>query len=130
MSRSFVPYKILDAKAATGIGQNILVKDFRHLVVAIRTADSANLTVKAVGSIEETAPNFAVAQSVSNMYDFMEMVDLQSGAKVTGDTGISFSGTDDYRLFEVNTNGLQWLNFRVTARSAGSVTVDLMAFNN
>lgn len=123
-------YIILDAKAATGVGQNIMVKDYRHLVVAIGTASNANLTLKAVGSLEETAPDFSTAQSVSNMYDFIEMVDLQSGSKVTGDTGISFSGTDDFRMFEINTNGLQWLNFKVTARSAGSVTVNLMAFRN
>ena len=128
--RDFKPYTILNAKAATGIGQNILVKDFRHLVISIGTASSANLTVKAVGSIEEAAPDFSAAQSASNMYDFLEMIDLQSGAKISGDTGISFAGTDDYRLLEINTNGMQWLNFRVTARSAGSVTVKVLAFHN
>ena len=128
--RNFKQYTILDAKATTGIGKNILVKDYIHLVIAIGTADSANLTVKAVGSLGETAPDFSSAQSSDNMYDFIEMVDLQSGSKVTGDTGISFAGTDDFRMFEINTNGLQWLNFKVTARSAGSVTVNLMAFTN
>ena len=128
--RDYKPYTILDEKAATGIGNNVLVKDFRHLVVAIATEDSANLTLKAVGSLEETVPDFASAQADDNMYDFIEMVDLQSGSKIAGDTGISFAGTDDFRMFEVNTNGLQWLNFRVTAFVAGKVTVKLLAFHN
>ena len=123
-------YTILDAKAATGVGLSINVKDFRHLVVIIGTADNANLTVKAVGSIEEDAPNFASAQAVENMYDFIEMVDYQDGAKIAGDTGIAPAGTDDFRVLELNTNGLNWLNFRVTARVAGSVTVKLLAFTN
>lgn len=128
--RDYKFYEIFSAKAATGIGQLINVKDFRHIIVAIGTASSANLTVKCVGSIEETCPTFTAAQSVSNMYDFLEMVDYQSGSKITGDTGIAFAGTDDFRLFEVNTNGLEWLTFRVTAWSAGSVTVKILCFND
>ena len=128
--RDYKFYTILDAKAATGVGLSINVKDFRHLVVIIGTADNANLTVKAVGSIEEDAPNFASAQAVDNMYDFIEMVDYQDGAKIAGDTGIAPAGTDDFRILELNTNGLKWLNFRVTARVAGNVTVKLLAFSN
>jgi len=128
--RDYKFYQVLNAKAATGIGQLINVKDFRHIIVAIGTADSANLTVKCVGSIEETAPDFTAAQSVSNMYDFLEMVDYQDGSKIAGDTGIAFAGTDDFRMFEINTNGLEWLTFRVTARSAGSVTVKILVFRN
>lgn len=128
--RDYKFYTILNAKAATGIGNNIQVRDFRHVIVMIATASSANLTVKACGSIEETAPDFASAQSASNMYDFLEMADYQDGAKIAGDTGIVFSGTDDVRMLEVNTNGMEWLNFRVTARSAGSVTVKILAIKD
>ena len=128
--RDYKFYQVLSAKAATGIGQLINVKDFRHVIVAIGTADSANLTVKCVGSIEETAPDFTAAQAADNMYDFLEMADYQSGSKIAGDTGIAFAGTDDYRLLEINTNGMEWITFRVTARSAGSVTVKVLAFQN
>lgn len=128
--RDYKQYTVLDAKGATGIGVNINVKDFRHIIVAIATASSANLTVKAVGSIEATCPDFSAAQSASNMYDFLEMVDYQSGAKVTGDTGIAFSGTDDFRLFEVNTNGMEWFNLRVTARAAGNITSHILCFRD
>jgi hypothetical protein len=128
--RDFKAYTILDAKAATGIGNNIDVSDFRHLVVSFSTASSGNLTVKFCGSIEETCPNFAAAQSVTNMYDFLECVDLQSGSAVAGDTGLAVTGTDDNRLVEINTDGMKWFNARVTARSAGSVTCKILAFRN
>lgn len=128
--RDYKFYTILDAKAATGIGQLINVKDFRHLIIAIATASNANLTVKAVGSLEETAPDFTAAQTAANMYDFLEMVDLQDGSKISGDTGIAFAGTDDYRLLEINTDGMEWLTFRVTARVAGNVTVKILAMRD
>ena len=128
--RDYKGYTILDEKAATGIGNNINVKDWRHIIVPIATSNSANLTVKAVGSLSETCPTFSSAQSVTNMYDFIEMVDYQSGSLITGDTGIVFSGTDDYRLVELNTNGLEWINFRVTAYAAGKLTIKVVGFQN
>ena len=121
---------ILDAKAATGIGTSFLVKDFRHVVVSINTAGNANLTVKAVGAISNTEPDFSAAQSVSNRYDFVQMRDYEDNTGIDGDTGFAAAGTDDHRLFEINTNGLVWLNFKVTARSAGSVTVKAVGFND
>src|ERR1043166_9724346 len=114
-------FTIMDAKAATGIGNNFYVKDFRHIVVTINSAGSANLTVKAVGAISETVPNFAAAQSPTNRYDFINMRDYEDNSKVDGDDGLALSGTDDQRMFEFNTNGLTWINFIITARAAGNV---------
>ena len=128
--RDYKFYTVLNAKAATGIGQLINVKDFRHIIVAIGTANSANLTVKCVGSIEETYPDFTAAQAVGNMYDFLEIVDYQDGSKIAGDTGIAFTGTDDFRLFEINTNGLEWCTLQITAYVAGNITGKVLAFRN
>lgn len=121
---------IMDAKATTGVGNYIYVGDYRNLIVSIATASSANLTVKCAGAIAADCPDMASAQSVSNMYDFIQMIDLQNGDATDGDTGFVVTGTDDFRLFEINTNGFQWLTFRVTARSAGSVTIKMMETDN
>ena len=85
--RSVQHYKILDAKATTGIGNTIDVRDFRNCIVKIGTASSANLTVKAQGAVASAAtpntpPTFSSAQSVSNHWDYVQMVDLQNGAVV------------------------------------------------
>ena len=40
------------------------------------------------------------------------------------------AGADDYRIVEANINGLQYLSARVTARSAGEVTVVCRLFND
>ena len=60
----------------------------------------------------------------------MQMVDLEDGAPVDGDTGFVVTGTDDFRQFEININSLDYINFSVTARSAGSVTVEVVVTDN
>jgi len=133
--RSVQRYLILDAKAATGVGVTIDVRDFRDCVVKIGTATSANLTVKAQGAVanmftSNTPPDFAATQTVANNWDFVQMVDLQDGSPINGDVGFVVTGTDDFRLFEINVNALDYINFRVTARSAGSVTVSCVLADN
>lgn len=130
-NRDTKEYTILSAKAATGIGNTIAVEDFKNAVFSLATdgGGTANLTVKFQGSIQETAPDFSSAQSATNHWDYIEVVDLQDGAAIDGDTGIAKAGADDYRLLEANINGLKWLNAVVTARSAGSVTVKVRVFH-
>lgn len=133
--RSVQRYLILDAKAATGIGKTIDVRDFRNCVVKIGTATSANLTVQAQGAVAsaatpDTPPDFSSTQTVSNHWDFVQMVDLQDASPVNGDVGFVVAGTDDFRQFEININSLDYLNFNVTARSAGSVTVSCVLSDN
>jgi len=123
-------FTIINAKTTTGIGNNFYVKDFRHIVVTINSAGNANLTVKAAGAISDTAPDFSAAQSPTNRYDFINMRDYEDNSKIDGDDGLVLTGTDDNRMFELNTNGLTWINFRITAISAGNVTVKGVAFND
>lgn len=119
---------MLTAKAATGSGISLLVEDFIHMILAMNTASSANLTVKVQGSISDTEPAWGSAQSPSNSWDYVQIKDLEDGSAIDGDTGFAPAGTDDNRLFEVNVNGLKWLNLIVTARSAGSVTAIAKGF--
>ncbi len=133
--RSVQHYQIFNAKATTGTSSVIDVRDFRNCVVKIGTATSANLTVKAQWAVASastttTPPTFSSAQSVSNHWDYIQMVDLQNGAAVDGDTGFVVTGTDDFRQFEINVNSLDYIAFTVTARSAGSVTIDIVVTDN
>lgn len=124
------PQIVLNAKEATGIGTTQDVSDYRHIVLIVGTESNANLTVKFQGSADSVAPTFSSAQSVANHWDYIQIKDLEDGSTVDGDTGFAVTGTDDFRLFEVNTNGLRWFNANVTARSAGSVTVKIALFKN
>lgn len=121
-------FTILSAKASTGIGNVMDVASFDFVVLSVGTASSANLTMKAVGAATNVVPVFTDAQSITNQYDFLHLYDMENistnlPAMVRGDTGFAPAGTDDFRLFRVDVRGLKWLNLRVTARSAGNVTV-------
>lgn len=99
-------------------------------MLTLSSASSANFTIKFQGSFAETAPNFAAAQSNTNRWDYIQVKDYQNNASIDGDTGVTFSGTDDVRMFEFNTNGLRWICATITARSAGAISLRLMAFSN
>lgn len=130
-NRDTKEYTILSAKAATGVGNTIAVEDFKNAVFSWATdgGGTAALTVKFQGSIQETAPDFSSAQSVTNHWDYIEVVDLEDGAAIDGDSGVVVATADDYRLLEANINGLKWINASVTARSAGNTTVKVRLFH-
>lgn len=130
--RTYQNYTILSAAVATGAGTGINIQDYRHLILWFATASSANLTVKVQASISVNEPDWDSAQSVTNEWDYIDILPAMTKTDTIyyGDDGISVAGTDDYKLLQVNTDGLKWLNVIVTARSAGSVTVKLKAFND
>ena len=132
MNRQAVPYTVLNLASgdAAADGNTIDCKDFRHLVLSI-AATAFTGTVKIKGAIEDTAPTFSSAQSATNMWDYIQSVDLQSGLAIDGDTGISVAGaSNDFRLVEVNTNGLAYITVTATAKTAGAVLVKAKLFDN
>lgn len=135
MSRQVVEYTILSAKAATGAGIAIPCKDYRHAIFSFATdgGSDAALTVKFQGAISEVSnagPAFGSSQSVTNMWDYIEVVDLEDGAAIDGDTGVAVATADDYRLLEANINGLDYVCAVVTARTAGEVTIKVKLYND
>lgn len=129
--RNYQNFDILSAAGATGAGATIRVDDYRNIMLSFATdgGSDAALTVKVQGSIQTDAPNFGAAQSATNHWDYIEIIDVEDGSLIDGDTGVSVATADDYRLFEVNTNGLKWLTVNVTARTQGEVTVKARCFD-
>jgi len=130
---------IFDAKATTGVSTAQSVVGSDNVMVTIVGIDSPDLTIKCQGSmgaslastiLDGVPPVFSTAQSVTNMWDYVAMYDLEDGAFVDGDTGVVFSGSADTRQFIINTEPLLWVSFQVTARSAGNVSVVMLAVNN
>ena len=130
--RSSVEQTILNAKGADGVWNNILVQDFSHCVFSYATdgGTDAALTVNFQGSIQDTCPDFAVWQSVTNMWDYIEVIDLNTGSAIDWDTWVSVATNDDYRLFEANINGLKWINAIVSGRTQWEVTIKWCLFSN
>ena len=118
------------------IGNNISVEDFRHAVIALNTdgGGDAALTVKFQGSIGKSitstdVPDFSASQSVTNRWDYIEIVDLESGSTIDGDVGVA-STVDEHRQFELNVNGLKWINAIISGWTEGEVTVSVQLYND
>ena len=122
--RNSIGYTNMDAKAAAGIGSNIFVKDFNELVASIDAVVGGGeaVTIKCQGSIADDAPTFSSAQSATNQWDYVEVVDIQSGTAIDGDTGITISGANENVQVVVNTSGLNWINF-ILSSITGTITV-------
>lgn len=108
-------------------GLKIECEEYAHLVVSYNTANSANCTIKFQGSIQDDV-NFNVAQSATNRWDYVRIIDLNDGTSISGDTGVALTGTDDNRLFEINVNGLKSFTVAVTAWAAGTINVFVKKF--
>lgn len=122
------PFTILSAKSSDGVGTEFDVSQYRHVGVEIATTGSANLTLKCQGSFKELADiDFSVAASPSNPWDY---ISIHQYRDATIDASVTFSGTDDVLVYEVNSNTLRSLNFEVSGHVAGAVTVVIYPVNN
>lgn len=128
-------YNIFNAQASNATStKSINVSDFRNVIVRIWTASSANLTLKALWAVVTidypNAPDFSASQSVSNNYDYLQMVDLSDWSVLNWTTWFVVSWTDKFKLYEINTNAIDYLSFVVSWRSAWSITVDVLLTDN
>jgi hypothetical protein len=128
--KTFQPLQdIMLAKAALGIGSAKLVEDFKTVIMQLSGITTPTATIKFQVSYADEMPDFNAAQSVSNPWDYIEVVDLQDGTVIDGDTGVAFTGSADFRQFELNTNGARWVNAVITAYTAGAYTVKMKAYD-
>ena len=123
-------YDVMLAKAATGIGNIIDVRDFRNVVVSVATSDNANCTILCKGSIGDDAAAFGSAASVANMWGTLELATLADSSAPVRGTGIALTGTDILKLYEININGIDFITFDVSVYVAGKVTIKLVVVDN
>lgn len=120
----------IDGNATSSNGTGIDVKAYRNVEIEISATGSPTHTTKFYGSIASTSPDFDESTSTHVHYDTILLNDLEDGAKYDGDTGISFSGTNETRLFQANIDGLSWFYATNTSFSSGSTTISVQLFNN
>lgn len=120
---------LFSAVAATGTAPAQLVENFRHVMLTLASASSANFTIKFQISNSRVMPDFSAARSVTNRWEYVQVKDLQSAAGIDGDTGVAFAGTDDVRMFEVNTNGHRWICATITDYAAGAISLFMKPYD-
>lgn len=123
---------ILTQKASNGVGSSLLVNDYKNIFIHIKTASSAQLTVKVQGSFNPptSAPVFSSTATATNPWFFVASYDLNNPTGTVGATGYVFSGTDGIKGITVNTDGLVWMNLEVSGYAAGNVSAEAIVYTN
>lgn len=130
----FDPIACLSAKAATGVGTAVDVTQHQHVIVQVTAALNSSLTFKLQGSVSSSVPDFSAAQTGTNHWDYVSAYDLQDPSTViAGDTGVALNNdtvANNTRQYLVNVDGLRWFSMEVTSYTDGSVTTNVIGFNN
>ena len=108
------------------------VTAYKHILLSVGSDTAANLTFKVRGAAERQqtiAVSIDTAQGLDNRWDYIQVKDREDDAGINGDTGIALSGKDA-RLFEVNTNSLDYIAIDVTAYTAGTGKVVVSGYSN
>ncbi len=119
----------------------MFVSDWRNVILTVVATGSFNGTIKIAGSLgkpislpsdkrSEDTPNFGATQSASNPYTFIQLINLDTGARVDGATGITSAGTNILNTYEVNINALKYIAPVFTAWTAGAVTIKAQLTDN
>lgn len=109
---------ILASVTAAAAGAPMNVQGKQHAIIEVSTLGvgaGESVTLKFAAANSETCPAFGSAQSTTNKWDYIQVIDLEDGSAIDGDTGITISAADDVRRFEVQSNGANWINVIVTS---------------
>lgn len=119
--KSFRQKQIATALVATGFGENgELVENFDDVALTlVGTGGSVGFTVQVQVSMQDAKPDFTAAASRTNQWAYAQIKALIDGSAVAGGTGVVFT-TAGVQLYELNTNGVKWINFNLSSYTAGT----------
>lgn len=125
---------ILDASEAVTTSSAFSVADYRHIGLNLNGITESGgqdsvYTIRILGSLQQDPPDFTSPKSTTSSYDYIEIVDLEDGTVIDGDTGVSLTAQDQ-RIYEVNVNQLKWLGAAITSYTSGTSTLIMFPANN
>jgi len=127
--RTRITGRLMTDAGDTNIDNYLKVTDYKHVVLHLSFSDTAAMTASIRGAIGDTAPDFNTAKSSTNRFDEIEVIDLENGDAVDGDTGIVVAANQE-RIVEINTNGLDYICPLISAYTSGKLDVRYTAFAN
>lgn len=113
----------------TGAGDGLSVVYYRNIGISVAT-QAATGTLKFQASLADTEPAWGSAQSPTNAWDYVQVVDTEDGSAIDGDTGITLANTTDVRMFESNSNNYRWFNAIMSGSVSGTTTVNVKPADN
>lgn len=106
----------------------VFCDDFRNAVLEFTATAATTLTIRIKGSnfsrvdtttTAENIPDFAVADSVTNPWSYLQGINLADGSLIAGSTGFTYTASAGTNKIEVNCNQIRWLGVEISSRSAG-----------
>jgi len=110
---------VLSNATTTAVGATVSVVYYRNLGIDI-TSEGSTGTVKFACSLLDTTPDFSVGPTVTNTWDYVQVVDTEDGNTYEGDTGIVLANSTDVRQFEMNSNNFRWCTAILSASGSPS----------
>jgi hypothetical protein len=83
--------KLLDAAVATGKSANLNVAGRRHVLLVLAASGTVDLTVKVRGALLPGQDPATDTPTATNAWDYIALVNYQTGDEVDGDTGAVMS---------------------------------------
>jgi hypothetical protein len=111
--------------SASWVTYPVRVDDYRYIALMLTATSTPTSTIKFACSNQDEAPNFSKTASASNHWDYVDVIDTQSNTSIDGDTGISFTASNDVRNLIVNTELCTWFSAKISSYESGSTTLKI-----
>lgn len=140
--RTWLKYLVFNGTTtgiANGSSSAYLADDFQNIVLEVTASANTTLTIKVVGSnyspedntsLTEEYPNFGAADSQTNPWSYISIIDLDSRTAIPGSTGTTYTAQAGTRKFNIETNQVRWIGLEISGYSAGSVRALLSMVDN
>lgn len=112
--------------------------DFRNAVIEITASNPVSLTIKVVGSnlsdVNSTSaadqyPVFTNADSQTNPWSYLQIVDLNTGNFIPGTTGVAIATAGTYK-YEINVNEIRWMGIEISSYVSGNIKASVTFTDN
>ena len=120
---------VMSEVVTSTVGNTMNVADFAFISWTVAT-DAASGTLKFACSMSDTAPVFSASQSVTNRWDYVDVIDYEDDASIDGDTGLTLANTSDVRQFVMDNVNFRWCTTNLSSWTAGTTTVKLLGTTN
>lgn len=120
---------VLTNATTTANGSVVSVVYYRNVGLTL-AADNSSGTLKFACSYQDVVPNFGATATSSNAWDYVDVIDMEDGASIDGDTGITLAGTTEVRQFEINSNGFRWCTALLSGSVSGTTNVRIKPSDN
>lgn len=119
---------VMDTAITTTTGAMFLMNDYRTIGVTVANAALTG-TVKVACTMQKNA-TVSTTASMTNRWDYVELIELVDSSSLPGDTGLVVSSDSNIRQYEVNSNNFYACTAVLSPYTSGSTTIKFRPANN